>query len=158
MCHTGQLIYLNFHPLFSSIKEKKQKQKQSHFNFHLWEIWLDLLPLPTIPAKCNEKPKTNKRRLWRWRAEGKPAGDLGPTRQHSAESPGFSFCLTYHMDMEVKKPVIQKHQTRLDKKSLSLSKDQERDAQQNGKLLDNKHYAPAKTHRHNRGPSPTLPA
>lgn len=53
--------------------------------------------------------KTNKRRLW-GREEANQLGTWGPMEQHSGEFPGFSFCIVYHVDRELKKPVIQKCQ------------------------------------------------
>lgn len=70
--------------------------------------------------------------------------------QHSGESPGLSFWLIDHTDMELKKPVIQKRQRGLGKKSLFSFKGPRKE--QHNKLLDNNHCTPAKNHRQNCGP------
>lgn len=54
---------------------------------------------PKLASSRKEEKKSivspTKIRLWGWREEGTPAGDLGPMEQQGAECPGFSFCLIW---------------------------------------------------------------
>lgn len=61
----------------------------------------------------------------------------------------------YHVDLELKKPVILKCQWRQTKKSLLLQGTEKRAAEQNRKLSDNYHCTPAKNPERKLWPIPT---